>query len=76
MNLIKNSYGIIKKLANATGYDLQISKKANGSSLPYEHISTASQYAPWLSDKTFNDTFNIIKNYTLVDKYRCYELWN
>lgn len=33
-------------------------------------------YSPWLLDKDFQACHNLIKKYTLVDLYRCYELWH
>lgn len=41
----------------------------------YESVLPVATYAPWLSDRSFSDTYRIIKDYTLVDRYRCYELW-
>lgn len=35
-----------------------------------------STYSPWLGDADFLKTYNAIKENTLVDIYRCYELWN
>ena len=33
-------------------------------------------YSPWLLDEPFLACHRIIKEYTLVDIYRCYELWH
>ncbi len=33
-------------------------------------------YSPWLLDSAFMDCHRVIKDYTLVDLYRCYELWH
>ncbi len=33
-------------------------------------------YSPWLLDKEFQACHDIIKDYTLVDLLRCYELWH
>lgn len=41
----------------------------------YENINPSATYAPWLEDEDFNKTFDAIREYSLVDKYRCYELW-
>lgn len=38
--------------------------------LPY------ATYSPWINDDEFLSTYNKIKAYTLVDVYRCYELWS
>ncbi|MDK2562690.1 TylF/MycF/NovP-related O-methyltransferase [Romboutsia sedimentorum] len=48
-----------------------ISNKDN----PYEDYDIISTYAPWLSDMKFLNCFNKIRKNTLVDIYRCYELW-
>lgn len=42
----------------------------------YEEIVPAATYAPWKEDETFLNTYNTIKSNTLVDKYRCFELWS
>lgn len=42
----------------------------------YEKIdSTYSTYAPWSIDKKFKEVYDIVYPYTMVDIYRCYELW-
>jgi O-methyltransferase len=38
--------------------------------LPY------SNYAPWKVDRLFSDTYDKINGHTLVDIYRCWELWD
>jgi O-methyltransferase len=38
-------------------------------------IISEATYAPWLQDQAFLETFGLIKGNTLVDFYRCYELW-
>src|SRR5260221_9778950 len=41
----------------------------------YEPVLPYATYAPWLSDDSFIETYKIVKPYTIVDRYRCYELW-
>lgn len=41
----------------------------------YEIVKPAARYSPWIRDEVFQDTFKAIQKHTLVDKYRCYELW-
>ncbi len=41
----------------------------------HQEISTIATYSPWLNDSDFLETYNQIKEHTLVDIYRCYELW-
>jgi O-methyltransferase len=47
----------------------------NGKAIPYEQAAPSATYAPWLTDRDFIETYESIKQYTLVDKYRCFELW-
>jgi O-methyltransferase len=42
----------------------------------YEDVLPSATYAPWLSDEQFNTVFDATREYCLVDKYRCYELWS
>jgi len=39
-------------------------------------IMSWATYSPWLLDKEFQSCYATIKDYTLVDLYRCYELWH
>ena len=42
----------------------------------YEKVKPLATYSPWNRDETFLETYRKIKPYTLVDKYRCFELWS
>ncbi len=42
---------------------------------PYEIIRPCSTYAPWRKNTEFMDVYDKIKDNSLVDLYRCYELW-
>jgi O-methyltransferase len=33
-------------------------------------------YSPWLSDKSFNDVYRVVRDHTLVSVERLYELWS
>lgn len=35
----------------------------------------AATYSPWLADAAFTAAYQRIKKFTMVDIYRCYELW-
>ena len=48
----------------------------NNENISHQNIVSYSTYSPWLDDKEFVGTYNKIKNNTLVDIYRCFELWN
>lgn len=41
----------------------------------YEPIMPYATYSPWNVDENFKNIYFEISNLTLVDKYRCYELW-
>ncbi len=72
---------IVKTLFNNTG--IYIGKrptyrgKANFSidGLHYGYSFPSSNYTPWQGDEAFMKIYVQIKNNTLVDIYRCYELW-
>jgi O-methyltransferase len=41
----------------------------------HSRIAPTATYSPWLSDDRFMDVYEDVKSHTLVDIYRCYELW-
>jgi O-methyltransferase len=43
--------------------------------LAYDFVVPSANYAPWLGDDEFSNIYSEISGYTLVDIYRCYELW-
>ena len=67
-------FSILRKAANKAGFDFVASRKTKADG-DYELILSGASYAPWLSDHAFNETFKVIDGHTLVDKYKCYELW-
>ena len=44
----------------------------------YKHFYNLPKatYSPWLQDEDFRKIYRLAKENTLVDIYRCYELWN
>ncbi len=63
----------LKKVLKKFGLEIfRISKNADDK---YNKIFPLATYSPWNIDFEFKNIYNNIKNYTLVDKYRCYELW-
>lgn len=46
-----------------------------GSHLPHSVVRPLATYAPWRSDRSFHDAYEQIRSNTLVDSYRCYDLW-
>jgi O-methyltransferase len=43
--------------------------------LRHTHLNPAATFSPWLSDPDFMGAYQRIRKFTLVDIYRCYELW-
>jgi O-methyltransferase len=48
---------------------------AEQTDLRYDGIYSQSTYAPWKADAAFRDVFSLVRSHTLVDEYRCHELW-
>lgn len=44
--------------------------------ISHQHILSHATYSPWLNDSEFLETYESVKKNTLVDIYRCFELWN
>ena len=63
----------INRILNSLGYHATFRHHTTDSN--YEEITPTANFAPWNNDSNFNELFNEIKNYTFVDKYRLYELW-
>jgi O-methyltransferase len=41
----------------------------------YSKVVPTAYYAPWLSDDAFIEIYGLARDSTLVDIYRCFELW-
>lgn len=63
----------IKAFIQKFGYDIVNFPKLEG---PYEKIHVKSFYAPWKEDTEFQNCFAKILLHSMVDKHRCYELWD
>lgn len=47
----------------------------NSSDILHHRVLPHATLAPWLNDNDFLAIYEKVKEYTLVDLYRCYELW-
>ncbi|MEI6242485.1 MAG: TylF/MycF/NovP-related O-methyltransferase [Chlamydiota bacterium] len=65
----------LKKTANYFGFQLMRCPKIQDAS-HYECITPNATYAPWKQNSQFMATYEKIKSHTLLDIYRCFELWN
>jgi len=74
MKLIKET---VKGIARRLGIHLTRIPRGDrfSQSIEYEVVVPAATYSPWNIDDEFNDIYSLIKELTLVDKYRCFELW-
>ena len=68
---------VIRKILRMLGFELKRIHKSNvpPSTKPHRTVTPYATYSPWIGDLDFQAVFNQIKNHTLVDIYRCYELW-
>jgi O-methyltransferase len=60
-------------LARKLGYEVY---KSNLNAALYGPIMSYATYSPWNGDSDFEAAYEAIQSHTLVDKYRCYELWS
>ena len=42
---------------------------------PHSVVTPIATYSPWRADRLFEETFRVVRDNTLVDIYRCHELW-
>jgi len=70
MSTIKTS---VKRAFRTFGF--RINRVPRTTSLAYEDLFPLATYSPWNIDQGFIDAYDDIQQHTLVDKYRCYELW-
>lgn len=53
--------------------DFRYSK--NVENISHQLVVPHASYSPWIDDSDFTAAYEKIKLHTLVDRYRCYELW-
>lgn len=74
MNIKESLYTFVKQHFDRFGYDFIMAKSAKKHA-GHELVLPVATYAPWVQDKAFQKVYSIIKSSTLLDVYRCYELW-
>jgi len=72
-----NSGPVLRRVLNRFGIDV---RRVPGGpeaihAAGYDVIRPNATYSPWRTDARFNDTYDAIRAATLVDRFRCYELW-
>jgi O-methyltransferase len=64
----------VRKLFRRLGYEVhQVGRTSTAAG--YEQVCPLATYAPWNQDARFLAAYRAIADRTLVDVYRCYELW-
>lgn len=67
---------VIKDYYKKRGYQIVLRKyKLMDGDFPQSVVLPRATYSPWIKDWEFQEIFRKVKNHTLVDIYRCYELW-
>jgi O-methyltransferase len=64
---IRSYLGAVRNRRLASGHLTEI---AHSLVIPY------ATYSPWITDRPFRDDYDKVYKNTLVDAYRCYELWS
>jgi O-methyltransferase len=65
----------LKTALQRMGIDIRRLPRGNSDGSPYELIIPSADYAPWNADEDFLRIYRLIRSHTLVDIYRCWELW-
>jgi O-methyltransferase len=65
----------LKNLARNYGVHVRYMPRLISKGPAYEVVLPNATYSPWNLDKAFIAAYSQIKDATLVDKYRCFELW-
>jgi O-methyltransferase len=63
----------LKGLIRKSGYEVR--RPPYATDMQHEPVSPVANYSPWLTDASFKNAYYAIKSNTLVDHYRCYEIW-
>lgn len=63
----------VKRVVRICGYEIL---KLNIRNLTYGMVIPTVTYSPWNKDENFKEVYEAIRKNTLVDIYRCYELWS
>jgi O-methyltransferase len=65
----------IRRIAHHFGLEIFRVSKSTSTFQDYERVLPRATYSPWNKDIRFQAVLASIQGFTLVDKYRCFELW-
>lgn len=51
-------------------------RKVEGIPPDYAGVRSWASYTPWNTDVDFQSVYQVVREYTLVDEFRCYVLWS
>jgi len=65
------------KAVSARGYEVRRRNRQTAAEdgTPHSPVWPNATFSPWLADPAFDVTYGLIADSTLVDRYRCHELW-
>jgi O-methyltransferase len=78
--MLRTSKIVVQSLVRRLGYQIvrlpsRVFEPATTGQPAYERVAPVATYAPWNRDAHFLATYEEVKGHTLVDIYRCWELW-
>lgn len=65
----------LKRALSSAGYEIRRLPQVRSQDIGHSLLLTTATYSPWLRDEAFQRAHGLIKDHTMVDLYRCYELW-
>ena len=71
-HLVKST---LKNVARHYGVHIRYMPRLLNKGPDYEVVLPNATYSPWNLDKGFKAAYSKVQDATLVDKYRCFELW-
>jgi len=75
MGVMKAIRTLVKRALGVFGCEIRRLPRIDGSSPAYQAVNPAATYSPWNKDAAFIGMYAAIRGFTLVDRYRCFELW-
>lgn len=72
-DFVNESVGFYKSILQKIR-EFKLSRNTEG--ITHQNIVPFATYSPWLDDLDFQHSYELFRNSTLVDIYRCYELWH
>jgi O-methyltransferase len=66
---------LARRALASVGLNVRREFRSSVDGFPHRTVNPAATYAPWAADAAFMDTYHAVAAHTLVDIYRCWELW-